>query len=185
MDVAVRPVRPALHRADHGVAGLDVVQPGVLTGATIQGSWHSSTIDLSNVTLTNIDAIDGGDGHDTIIGSAGNDTLLGGRGNDQLEGGLGNDEAFGGEGSDTYAFNPFEGMDTFHGGEGWTDVVQLNALADENADPDNPWTIVVDGVQQEYDLAMGALELDPDSAGTITLSDGSELNFDGVEKIEW
>jgi len=37
----------------------------------------------------------------------------------------------------------------------------------------------------EYDLAMGALELTPDSAGSVTFADGSELMFDGVEKITW
>jgi len=111
----------------------------------------------------------------------------GGTGNDSFTGSEGNDTFTGGAGNDDYFFNPFDGSDTFSGGEGggWTDVIHLDATADPNADPDAPWTITVDGEELEYDLAAQALELDPNSAGVIELSDGSELTFDGVEKIEW
>ncbi|MCP4285134.1 MAG: calcium-binding protein, partial [Gammaproteobacteria bacterium] len=151
------------------------------------------------------DRLNGGDGSDTLTGGEGNDQLIGGSGADELdggagndyldggddddtlEGGAGNDNVSGGSGSDTYIFNPFDGNDTFNGGEGggWTDTVQLNASADPGADPDNPWTIAIDGEQVQYDLAAQALELNPDTSGVITLSDGSELTFDGIERIEW
>ncbi len=64
-------------------------------------------------------------------------------------------------------------------------MIHLDATADPNADPDEPWAITVDGQEVEYDLAAQALKLDPDSSGVVTLNDGSELTFDGVDKIEW
>lgn len=51
--------------------------------------------------------------------------------------------------------------------------------------PDNPWTISVNGEEVAYDLAENALELAPDTMGVVTLSDGSELSFEGVEIIQW
>ncbi|MBV1951599.1 MAG: hypothetical protein KUG64_05325, partial [Cycloclasticus sp.] len=126
------------------------------------------------------DKLSGGGGNDTISGGAGNDKLEGGEGNDSLSGGTGNDTAFGGDGNDSYLFT--EGQDTFHGGDSWTDTVQLVA---DPQDGDNPWTITVDGEQVEYDLAAGALELQPDTSGVVEMADGSELTFDGVETIQW
>ena len=133
------------------------------------------------------DRIGGGAGNDTLTGGDGNDVLSGDAGDDTLIGGAGNDQVSGGDGSDTYVFNPFEGNDAFHGGTGggWTDVIQLNASAEPESGEDSPWTISVDGNDLEYDLAAQALDLNPDTAGMITLSDGSELTFDGVERIEW
>lgn len=31
----------------------------------------------------------------------------------------------------------------------------------------------------------GFMDLSEDSSGTITMDDGTEINFDGVEKIVW
>ena len=133
------------------------------------------------------DKLKGEDGDDILKGGAGNDELKGGKGDDQLYGGAGDDVTKGEAGDDTYFFNPFDGNDIFHGGEGggWTDAIHLDATADPNADPNNPWTIEVDGQLMEYDLATHALELNPDTAGVVTLADGSELAFDGIERIEW
>ncbi len=102
-----------------------------------------------------------------------------------LSGGDGDDRAWGGEGNDTYVVNPFDGSDYFHGGNGggWTDAIELSATV--ASDPDSPWTLEVDGIQVQYELASGALELNPDTSGVITFGDGSELAFDGLEKIEW
>ncbi|HEB95995.1 MAG TPA: hypothetical protein ENI96_06140, partial [Sedimenticola thiotaurini] len=164
-------------------------------GGHIEGTYQNQSLDFSQTRLTDVDEIRGGGGRDTITGSAGddvihgdsgNDRLDGGAGDDLLSGGSGNDAAFGGEGNDTYLFDPFDGVDTFDGGSGgWTDAVQLDADADPAADPDNPWTIEINGEVVEYDLAAHALELDPDTSGVITLDDGSQLVFDGVERIEW
>ena len=141
------------------------------------------------------DHLDGGDGNDKLDGGGGNDFLSGGSGIDILHGGAGddvlsggsgkNDKAYGEEGNDTYVMNPFDGKDYFDGGEGggWTDAIDVSSIAAN--DPDSPWTVIVDGDAVEYDLAAGALELNPDTAGVITFGDGSELTFEGVERIEW
>ncbi|MET0117413.1 MAG: immunoglobulin-like domain-containing protein, partial [Sedimenticola sp.] len=134
------------------------------------------------------DDMRGGEGDDTFIAGAGNDQMRGGEGDDRFVAGEGNDRAEGGEGNDLFEADPFGGSDYFSGGEGggWTDVIQLNADGvPAGSDPDTPWTIEVDGEQVQYDIADHALSLDPDASGVITFSDGSELTFDGVERIEW
>ncbi|MCV6612921.1 MAG: VCBS domain-containing protein [Amphritea sp.] len=131
------------------------------------------------------DKLEGGVGNDQILGGEGNDNIDGGSGDDLISGGKGNDVVTGGDGSDTYVFNPFDGNDSFSGGTGggWTDVIQLST--DGSSDPGDPWTITVNGQEMDYDLAAQALELNPDTSGVVTMADGSELTFEGIEKIEW
>ncbi|MES9903491.1 MAG: cadherin domain-containing protein, partial [Sedimenticola sp.] len=133
------------------------------------------------------DELSGSDGNDVLHAGSGNDNMTGGKGDDTFIAGEGNDQAEGGEGSDTYTAEVFDGSDYFSGGDGggWTDVIQLNAEAAPGNDPNNPWTISVDGEQVEYELADHALSLNPDASGVISFADGSELGFDGVERIEW
>ena len=107
----------------------------------------------------------GTDEQERIWGHEGNDTINAGDGDDTIIGGAGSDYFNGGEGG------------------GWTDAIDLSVTA--TADPDNPWTVEVDGVQLQYELASGALELNPDTSGVITFGDGTEIAFDGLEKIEW
>ena len=77
--------------------------------------------------------------------------------------------------------------DRFDGGAGggWTDAVRLDANADPNAPESHPWTIEAGGEELSYDVADGVLELAPDTSGVITLADGSQIQFDNVERIEW
>ena len=191
-----------------GDDGLDQIDGGAGYDIIQGGSTNDTIYVTSNFgNLTSIEAIDGGGGNDDrIIATSGDDILdfsTGpsianfekiemGAGDDIVTGSSGDDNVWGGDGADRYIFNPFEGNDYFNAGTGdggmmggWTDVVQLDATADPNADPNNPWTITVNGVEVQYDLASGALDLDPDSAGVITLSDGSTLTFEGLERIEW
>ncbi|MFK7976667.1 MAG: tandem-95 repeat protein, partial [Halioglobus sp.] len=130
------------------------------------------------------DVIKAQDGDDKVAGEGGNDEIHGGAGDDVLSGGAGDDKVWGGDGNDTYLMNTGGGSDYFDGGSGggWTDSIQLSA---DPEDGDSPWSITVDGEQVEYDLASGALELQPDTSGVITLADGSELTFDGIESINW
>jgi Ca2+-binding RTX toxin-like protein len=58
---------------------------------TILGNNAANTWVFTNVTLTNIAAIDGAGGADVITGSAAADNIIGGAGNDSLNGGAGND----------------------------------------------------------------------------------------------
>ena len=57
--------------------------------------------------------------------------------------------------------------------------------ANNSTASDNPWTVTVDG--QELTPAEGAtaFEFNEDTSGVVTMADGSTLNFEGVERIEW
>jgi Ca2+-binding RTX toxin-like protein len=112
-----------------------------------------------------------------MVGGAGDDALIGGGGDDRMYGGDGND-----------AFTVFEagGSDIVQGGAGsWTDVINVQNAGGTGA-PDADWTISIDG---GTDVAVssnaGFLDLGADRSGTITFDDGSEVSFDGIERIEW
>ncbi len=142
------------------------------------------------------DLIMGGDGNDTLNGDAGDDQLYGGAGNDSLNGGAGNDVmiggagndvAVGGAGDDVYIFEALGDSDSFSGGNGggWTDAISLDVDISSLPDPSDPWTITVSGSEVSYDVALGYLDLGADASGSITFDDGSEINFDGIEQINW
>jgi Ca2+-binding RTX toxin-like protein len=133
------------------------------------------------------DILNGDAGDDKIYGGDGNDSLNGGAGNDILVGGAGNDIADGGSGDDVYVFEAAGDTDSFSGGNGggWTDVVSLDVDISSLPNPSDPWTVTVDGNEVTYDVALGYLDLGPDASGSITFDDGSTVNFDGVEGIEW
>jgi hypothetical protein len=90
----------------------------------------------------------------------------------------------GGTGSDTFIFGQGDGADIAHGGSGggWTDAILL-----QNADGtpvDGGWTINL--TQGEIQANDGnSLTLSDDSAGTITLTDGSQITFDGMERVDF
>ncbi|WP_336233296.1 Ig-like domain-containing protein [Thalassospira sp. CH_XMU1458] len=140
------------------------------------------------------DSLDGGDGNDSLLGGAGddmllggagNDILLGGEGDDTLIGGIGDDSLYGGGGSDLFIFNMGDGNDHVDGGaNGWTtDTIELHGAGGSNIDSSD-WTLVLD--EGEITKSKGhSLELSTDSSGTIVFSDGSELTFSNVERIEW
>lgn len=149
------------------------------------------------------DLLDGGTGADVLYGEAGADNLLGGEGDDTLDGGIGVDTLEGGDGSDLLyggagddlsgqagddVFMIFEGNNNgvgAHGGESWTDVISVKNLAG-NASPDAAWTVSIDGGDSvEISSEAGFLDLGADRSGTITFDDGSEVTFDGIERIEW
>ncbi len=102
--------------ATHSIESID----GGAGHDRIYGSVYADNIDLSGITVTGIEEIDGGGNRDVIVGSAGadwikgssgDDTLSGGAGNDSLEGGTGNDTLDGGAGDDTYLFSQGDGQD--------------------------------------------------------------------------
>jgi Ca2+-binding RTX toxin-like protein len=130
------------------------------------------------------DALDGAAGDDNLFGGTGDDSLIGGAGDDTLDGGAGSDWANGGAGNDLFIFADSGGNDTFDGGTGgaWTDTVHLQA-ADGGAVADG-WTVeLTSGTVDQTNPS--SLVFSQDAAGTITLSDGSELTFEGVEKVDW
>jgi hypothetical protein len=61
------------------------------------------------------------------------------------------------DGDDLFIFDSGEGSDHFAGGDGWTDAIENET----------------------------GLEPDAEASGDITVAEGSELTFDGAEKLEW
>ena len=138
------------------------------------------------------DIIDGGVGDDTIYAGSDNDTVTGGAGNDTIFGQGGDDIINGGEGDDTVTFS--EG-DNIEGGSG-NDTFVLEDLGE----PSNG-VITIDGGSGDEGLGGDTLQLgnlgvftqdvidsfvDDGTAsfsGSVTLDDGTILNFSEIENI--
>jgi len=134
------------------------------------------------------DIIQGNGGNDTIYGDAGNDTIDGGAGDDWISGGAGNDTLTGGDGNDFFVFQEGGGTDTIDGGAGggWTDTVQLSDSAGGSnlGELGTDWTVSVDSGSITSQDA-NSIDLSDDASGTITLQDGSVIDFQNLERIEW
>ncbi|MFC3229281.1 hypothetical protein ACFOGJ_18685 [Marinibaculum pumilum] len=80
-----------------------------------------------------------------------------------------------------FTFGPGGGRVFLSGGAGWTDVVRLQGV---HTPPDGQlWNLDLQaGTATEVD---GAILLSEDAAGVVRLSDGAELVFSGIERIEW
>jgi len=149
----------------------------------VEGSYFADSItgdDGSN-------DLQGLSGDDTLQGMGGNDKIYAGRGNDSLIGGTGDDQAYGNDGADIYVFGFGDGNDTFGGGLGaWTDVIQLQGMPSGPGGGD--WTVVTDNSADMANANTSTTHIDfisQDISGTITLSDGSSLDFENIERIEW
>jgi len=129
------------------------------------------------------DQILAGDGDDEIDGGEGADVIDAGAGDDVIDSGAGDDNVMGGAGDDLFIFGAGDGGDFFQGGDGWSDTVQLE---DVSGGPggDSGWTLEVDD-NAGYTQTEDGIEFDAEASGIITLEDGSELAFEGVEKLEW
>ena len=146
------------------------------SGVTIAGDGSNNNLDFSETTLTDIDHIDGGSGHDTITGSSGDDVIIGGSGNDTLNGG---------DGSDHLVFLANQGNDNVDGGVGWSDSVQLEGFS--GLGQQEGWTLNLDEghVIESSDIDAGVLLLSEDSAGSIEFEDGGSITFENIEQISW
>jgi len=129
------------------------------------------------------DQLNGEDGDDTLYGGEGDDTLSGGDGNDVIEGGAGDDDAYGGQGDDLFIFGAGDGADYFEGGSGWSDTIQVDGV-DGGPGGDSGWTMQLDDGATFTETDDGIV-FDSEASGKIELADGSELTFEGVEKLEW
>lgn len=117
------------------MANIQEITSGGFSNVSITGNSDSDFLDFSKVTLTDITAINGGNGDDTIIGSiednvinggAGNDRLQGGEGADTIDGGAGNNVLNGGNGDDILLVATKTSLNTYLGGAGF-DTIQANA----------------------------------------------------------
>ncbi len=174
-----------------GNNSIEVVDGGD-EASRIVGTSKADSLDFRNAELRNIDGIDTGRGNDSVYGSQGDDVISGGggrdtlrgeSGDDVLSGGAGDDKLYGGAGDDVFIFGEGGGHDRASGGSGWLDTVRL-----ENADGDAPdagsWSLTLRSGSIEEE-AEGYIALSQDAAGTIQMDDGSQLVFDGVDRIEW
>lgn len=152
------------------------------------------------------DAADGSD-DDVIDAGAGNDTVLAGLGDDTLYGGEGNDTLFGGDGDDY--IEGHEGADSLSGGAG-NDTVIFSAgdtadggtgddlfILDDLGEPTNGTNTIDGGSEDGADtLQLGTLGVLTQEvrdsfvddgtgsfSGTITLDNGTILNFSEIENI--
>jgi Ca2+-binding RTX toxin-like protein len=123
------------------IATVESISSDGFAGVRILGSPLNDVLNFSAVTLTGIEAIDGGGGNDSltgsggddvIIGRAGSDVLNGGAGVDILEGGAGNDAMNAGAGNDFFRFLGGFGADTVTGFDanpvGGQDLIDLRGL---------------------------------------------------------
>jgi len=177
-----------LVQVDVGGDGFDAGTTGTDSADTLTGSVGDDTISSGD----GDDVIDAGDGDDTVMAGDGddeidagdgNDVVDAGAGNDTIEGGAGDDDVMGGQGDDLFIFGAGDGADYFQGGDGWSDTVQIDGV-DGGPGDDSGWTLQVDE-GAGYTETDSGIEFDAEASGVITLADGSELTFDGVEKLEW
>ena len=129
----------------------------------------------------------GFEGDDTIDGEAGTDTISGGDGNDTITGGLDDDTLNGGDGDDVFIYEIGDGNDTIDGGSGsdWTDTIEIRAEdGTSSTEYGVDWTLDVETgtVEQTHD---NEILLSDDASGTIDFAEGSEVEFENIERISW
>jgi serralysin len=197
LDTAIQNTIDGTNRSDHitGTDANDLIHGYGKNDHIWGGEGHDQIFgDSGNDHLyggSGSDTLDGGTGNDLLYGDSGNDALWGGAGNDQLHGGdgndwlaggPGNDRLDGGAGSDLFVFAAGDGHDQVTGGEGWVDVVEIQGVeGDFNS---GNWTLSLEH-GQIVAQADGVATLSDDASGTITLHDGSTLDFQGIETIQW
>jgi Ca2+-binding RTX toxin-like protein len=172
-------------RLDGGAGADTATYDGSAAGVTVNlTTGRGSGGDAQGDSLYGVENLMGSDHADTLTGSADANTLTGGAGNDTLQGLGGNDLMIGGAGSDRFVIGEADGDNMVKGGAGagWTDTIQLT-----NADASpvgKSWSIILNtGSIQDDDGST--MTLTDDAAGSITLANGSQIAFEGIENIEY
>ncbi len=131
-----------------------------------------------------VDRLEGGAGNDTLYGHAGNDVIYGDAGNDIILGGAGNDTLYGGDGSDMFIFAAGDGKDAVYGGAGvgWTDTLDITGLNLSMATFGSQWTATLTQGSLISHTDHEAI-FTQDSAGVITLNDGTQIQFQQIERV--
>ena len=160
-----------------GGSGSDHLSGGLGTDtADYSASASGVSIDLAAGTGTGGDAAgDTLSGIENVIGTSFDDTF---RGNDA------SNVFTGGDGNDTFIIGDMAGNDTLYGGTGggWTDTIQLMNV--DSSAIAGGWTITLDTGTIDSDDGS-TITLSDDAAGTITLQDGSQIAFEGMERVEY
>ena len=118
-----------------------------------------------------------------------NDALESGHGDDKLDDGSGDDMMGGEEENDLFIFGADGGSDSADGGSGWLDTVDMHG--EDSAGPAysldeiGDWTLDTDDVYS-IDTDDNTIDFEDENASsTITLADGSVLEFDDIDDIDW
>jgi hypothetical protein len=148
---------------------------------SLVGDHETSSVDSETVTVQVTDA--GGNAYAETIGIA-----VGTGGEDSITGGSGTDIVYGGAGSDILIFSEGGGTDTAYGGAGggWTDAITLeDAAGGSNLGTYGvDWTLTLDTGSIDS-VNDDSIDLSDDAAGTITLQDGSQIQFFDIERVEF
>ena len=124
------------------------------------------------------DTILGGAGADVIYGEGGDDVIDGGAGADLIDGGAGDDTitvgagdtATGGDGDDVFILDPTEAL----GGPGSTITIVGTETGEDGIGDSLNFSNLIDSGDITYTT--------PES-GTVTLSDGTVVNFSNIENV--
>lgn len=138
-------------RVINGGLGADTINAAAVDSSSrIDLSNGTGSIDGVTITVSSIENVFTGDGHDVLIGNSSNNTLIGMRGNDILRGGSGRDilhggagndwidggydgdQMDGGSGIDTLDVRFWSGAYTFNMNNGLTNIVGETAVNFEN-----------------------------------------------------
>ena len=117
-------------------------------------------------------------------GSTVSDYLFGDIG-DHLVSGDGDKEIAEDETADTFVIIEGKSSDTISGITSRTDVIHICGSSGSGA-PSQAWSVSVDGGEaQTITSDQGFLNLGSNRSGRITFDDGTEVSFEGIERIEW
>lgn len=172
-----------LAEANNTVIGLisvervEVISGNGFSNVRIHGDQGSTLLDFSDVTLTDIESIDGSDGRDTLIGSTGDDDLRGGNGADTLSGGAGDDTLTGGRGADLFVIALGFADETIVDFDSVQDALDLTGVSGVTDFSDLDTT--GDGMVTRSDALATRV------AGDLRLSFGSvSVTLDGITTLE-
>jgi len=128
---------------------------------------------------------------------AGDDTvsLQGKYASANIFGDIGNDIITAETGNNIYHFGGGQGHDTFNAGSGlgWADCIILDSTTSVSITQNDTysWTLIVDGHSATLSTDVtgvineNRLDFAGSANGSLTLHDGSTLNFNNVEHVEW
>lgn len=168
---------------------------------TVEGSAGADVIDITYTGDPDGDRVD--TNHAILAGQTGNDDLIYGYGgNDLITGGAGNDIIYGGAGDDTITFSEGDSADGGTGDDTFTyqdlgettngTITIVGGSGGETLDDGDPNTLEGDTLNLGFDADMSTLNITSTTtnvdgntsyAGTISMDDGTLLNFSEIENI--